>query len=201
MNFCAMRLLPAALCVVLAACVGTPTRRPVASEQDLAAQALREQVLAARRHWSLEGRLGVADAHDSGSGSLRWEQDGGAYRFTVHAPVTGKTWVLAGDAEGAHLEGVREGVVDGPDAATLLRREVGWQVPFAQLVDWARGMRAAGTARIEFDAQGRPAQIEQDGWTVRYGDYDEALDPPLPRRIFASRGDLKVRLAVRKWQP
>ncbi len=185
---------------VLSACAVQPTRPPRATDEALAAQAARERELATRAHWSLEGRLGISDGHDSGSGSLQWTQTGEAYRFVVHAPVTGKTWVLTGDAHHARIEGLQGGAVEGEDAATLLRREVGWQVPFAQLVDWARAARAPGAAQIRFDAQGLPEQIEQDGWLVRYADYDHRVSPPLPRRVFASRGELRVRLAIRDWQ-
>jgi outer membrane lipoprotein LolB len=44
-------------------------------------------------------------------------------------------------------------------------------------------------------------QIEQDGWIVKYSDYDMAQSPPLPRRVFASHGEQRVRLAIRDWQP
>lgn len=195
------RLALAAAFALLAGCVAAPTRPVVATSVMLDAQAGRERALAAQTRWSLEGRLGVSDGHDSGSGSLQWEQDGETFRFTVHAPVTGKTWVLSGDAHGARLQGLRDDVIEGGDAATLLRREVGWQVPFAQLVDWARAVRAPGEAQVQFDAQGLPAQIEQDGWIVKYADYDMAQTPPLPRRVFASRGEQRVRLAIRDWRP
>lgn len=119
----------------------------------------------------------------------------------MHAPVTGRTWVLSGDAAQARLDGLRDGTLQGRDAADLLQRELGWQVPFAQLVAWVRALRAPGPAQMAFDAQGLPAQIEQDGWTIRYGDYDMTQSPPLPRRVFASRGEERVRLAIRSWQP
>lgn len=195
------RLALAAALFALAGCVASPTRPVVADADALAAQAGRERALAAQTQWSLEGRLGVSDGRDSGSGSLQWTQDGATFRFTVHAPVTGKTWVLSGDAHSARLEGLRDEAVEGDDAASLLRREVGWQVPFEQLVDWARAARAPGAAQVQFDAQGLPALIEQDGWTVKYADYDMAQTPPLPRRVFASRGEWRVRLAIRHWQP
>ena len=41
--------------------------------------------------------------------------------------------------------------------------------------------------------------IEQDGWKIEYPDYDTAHQPPLPRKIFASRGDSRVRLSVSQW--
>ena len=198
----ALRLAGVALfAVMLAACAAPRTRPGAATSAQLAQQAARERELAALTTWTLEGRLGVSRPGDSGSGSLEWSQQGTRYRFSVHAPVTGRTWTLSGDAEHARLDGLREQTVEGDDAASLLERELGWNLPVARLVDWVRGARAPGAARITFRADGLPARIEQDGWTVEYLDYDSARDPPLPTRIFARRGDDRVRLAVRTWSP
>ena len=98
------------------------------------------------------------------------------------------------------LEGLRDQPVEGTDAGALLDRELGWHLPVAQLTDWVRAARAHGDAKIEFRSDGLPAVIEQDGWKVEYPDYDETHQPPLPRKIFASRGDYRVRLAVSQWQ-
>lgn len=185
--------------LVLGACAGPRVRPPPADADALARQSTREAALATRSSWTLHGRLGVADARDSGSGSLEWRQQGADFRFSVHAPVTGKTWVLSGGRGHVVLEGLREHAVEGDDATALLEHELGWKVPLAELLYWARGLRAPGDARIEFRADGLPAQIEQDGWKVRYLDYDTAHDPPLPSKVFASRGDYNVRLAIRDW--
>ena len=189
----------AVVMLLLAACAGPRVRPQQADAASLARQAAREQALAAHANWTLRGRLGVSDGRDSGSGSLEWAQNGDAFRFSMHAPVTGKTWVLQGRDGHVVLEGLREQPVEGDDAAVLLERELGWRVPVAELVDWARGSRAAGPAQVTFRADGLPATIEQAGWRVEYLDYDDSRDPPLPRKVFASRGAYKVRLAIREW--
>jgi outer membrane lipoprotein LolB len=185
-----------ACALVLAACAA-PRVKP--DDALLARQSERERALASQPNWQLAGRLGVSNAKDAGSGSLQWKQDGDAFRFSVHAPVTGKTWVLAGDAHRVVLEGLREQPVEGTDAAALLDRELGWHVPVAQLTDWVRAARAKGAAQIEFRDDGLPAVIQQDGWKIEYPDYDETHQPPLPRKVFASRGDYRVRLSVSEW--
>jgi outer membrane lipoprotein LolB len=185
-------------CVLALAACAAP--RVKTDDALLARQGERERALASQPSWQLVGRLGVSNAKDAGSGSLQWKQDGDAFRFSMHAPVTGKTWVLAGDAHHVVLEGLRERPVEGTDAAALLDRELGWHVPVAQLTDWVRAARAKGDAQIEFRNDGLPAVIEQDGWKIEYPDYDETHQPPLPRKVFASRGDYRVRLAVNAWQ-
>ena len=186
-----------ACALVLAACATAP--RVKTDDAMLARQAERERALSSQPNWQLAGRLGVSNAKDSGSGSLQWKQDGDAFRFSVHAPVTGKTWVLTGDAHRAVLEGLRAQPVEDADAAALLDRELGWHVPVAQLTEWVRAARAKGEAQIEFRSDGLPAVIQQDGWKIEYPDYDETHQPPLPRKVFASRGDYRVRLSVSEW--
>jgi outer membrane lipoprotein LolB len=187
--------------LLLGACAG-PRVKPLAPDAGLMSQqAARESALATQTAWTLKGRLGVSDGHDSGSGALEWHQTGTRYRFSVHAPVTGKTWILTGEPGHAVLEGLRDQAVEGGDATALLERELGWRVPIEQLVHWARGARAKGDAQIRFRADGLPAQIDQDGWKVEYLDYGTTGEPPLPSKVFASRGDYKVRLSIREWTP
>ncbi len=192
----AVQLLAVILLLLLSACAA-PRLKPTATL--LGAQDMREADLARHDHWTIEGRLGVSDGNDGGSGSIEWLQDGGSFRLSLHAPVTGKTWVLHGDRDHAVLEGLRPHPVEGSSAANLLARELNWQFPVAQLDYWVRGMRAPGQARVVFRADGLPAQIEQDGWTVEYLDYASDVDPPLPNRIFARNGNKHVRLAIRNW--
>lgn len=186
--------------LLLAACAGPSVRPGMPAATQLAAQDAREAALRAQgAAWQLEGRLAVSDGHDSGSGSLQWRQQGDAFSFTVHAPVTGKTWVLAGDAAHARLDGLPGGAVEGDDAGALLARELGWHVPVAELSEWVRGMRAPGPATIDFRADGLPASIDQAGWHIEYRDYATGHEPPLPRRVYASSGRYSVRLAIRTW--
>lgn len=197
----AARVFAPALAVLLAACAAGPRMKTQPADAALLArQAEREQQLAAHDAWTLQARLGVSSARDSGSGSLEWMRRGERFRFAVHAPVTGKTWVLTGDAGHARLEGLRDQAIDGDDAAGLLERELGWQVPVAELAYWARGARAPGAAaEVHFRTDGLPAEIDQAGWKVEYLDYDLGRAPPLPSKVFASRGDTRVRLAIREW--
>ncbi|MEO5558777.1 MAG: lipoprotein insertase outer membrane protein LolB [Dokdonella sp.] len=188
-----------ALVLALTACAGQHVKHSPPDADALSRQVVREQALAAQSAWTLRGRLGVSDGHDGGSGSLEWSQHDRQFRFSVHAPVTGKTWTLSGGPGHVVLEGLRDAAIAGDDASALLERELGWRVPVAELVAWARGARASGVAQIEFRADGLPAQIDQAGWKVQFLDYDPAHDPPLPSKIFAAKGSYKVRLSIREW--
>src|SRR6185312_11817594 len=124
-----LRIALASVVFLIAGCATAPRPRVAPTSDLLAHQAMREKTLAARPTWQLTGRLGVSNGKDGGSGSLEWHQDGASFSFAVHAPVTGKTWTLSGDAHHATLVGLRDVPIEGDDAATLLDRELGWHVP------------------------------------------------------------------------
>ena len=191
----------AACMLLVAACAGPRVRPDGAQDPSLLQrQVAREQSLSVRSQWSLRGRLGVSDGRDGGSGTLEWTQRGDAFRFSVHAPVTGKTWLLTGDARHAKLQGLRAETLEGDNAASLLQRELGWRVPVTELSWWARGMRAPGKAELSLRGDGLPARIVQAGWQVNFLDYDESTNPPLPRKLYAESGNYKVRLAIQRWE-
>ena len=186
----------AVACVLLVACAPLRTRETPAAA---AAQAAREAELARHARWTITARIAVSNGQDGGSGELVWSQDGEHYTFTVHAPVTGKTWKLSGDSAHATLEGVDPAPDVGPDAQRLLRERLGWDVPLKDLDAWVRGMRAPARAEVQYDAQNLPAVIEQDGWKVEYRDWFGERNPPLPRKVFATRGAARVRVAIENW--
>ena len=187
----------ALLCLVLAACAGNPARRT--SPADLQAQLQREARLAAVDEWSLVGRIAVFDGNDNGSGRIEWQQQGDAFEIVFAAPVSRQSWRLSGGPAGAVLEGLEGGARRAASAEALLEREAGWAVPLRKLRAWARGLRGTPTATISFDAEGLPATLQEDGWTVQYRDWHADLQPPLPRRVFAEKGERRVRLVVERW--
>src|ERR1700753_425733 len=131
------------IAAALAACA--PVRVKESAETNTA-QSAREAKLAPMKSWTLTAHIGVSDGKDGGSGELVWKQNGDNYDFTVHAPVTGKTWKLSGDASRATLEGVDPQPDTGRSPDRLLKDRLGWDVPLAQLSDWVRGLRAKGSA-------------------------------------------------------
>ncbi len=183
--------------VQLSACAPVRVRQ---TPETLAALTAREAELRPVKHWTLTAHIAVSNGRDGGSGQLEWRQDGQSYSFVVRAPVTGRTWKLSGDAETAVLEGVDPQPDRGTNAYQLLRDRLGWDVPLRDLRAWILGMRAPAMAsQVEFDAQGLPAVIRQDGWMVEYRDWYDDRNPPLPRKLFASKGKSHVRVVIEDW--
>jgi outer membrane lipoprotein LolB len=194
-----LRFLAVALPLLLAACV--PAVRMKGDAGLLNAQVAREQALAHADHWVLQGRLGVSDGKDGGSGSFSWTQNGDQYEFVLRAPITGKSFRLSGGADGALLEGLEPGPLRGPDAEALMRKALGWEVPLRDLRAWVLGLRAdGGPAELSFGTDRLPSLLLQDGWAVDYREWDTARQPPLPKKVYAEKLPYKVKLSIESWQ-
>ncbi len=205
--------LAVAACLVLAACAGRPVREapPVAASAAMATQQAREAALQADADWALAGRVALANGDRGGSGRLDWRQAGERYTVSLSAPITRQSWRLRAGPEGATLEGMEGGTRQGPDAAALLLRSTGWEIPLQALPAWLRGARAPGLgpATLAFGADGRLARMEQGGWTITYSNWGLSGATPaqagagiaLPHRLEAVRGEARVRLVVDTWDP
>lgn len=197
----AFRLLAASVPLLLAACVPRQAVRIKGDAALLGQQQARERQLAGADHWTLQGRLGVSDGHDGGSGSLTWTQDGDRYDFVLRGPaLSGVSFHLSGGPQGAVLDGVHGGPLRGPDAEALMRRALGWDVPLRDLRAWVLGLRAdSGPAVLRFGENRLPSLLRQDGWVVDYRAWDTSRQPPLPSTVFAAKPPYKVRLSVESW--
>lgn len=188
-----------ALPLLLTACV--PAVRMKGDASLLAEQHAREQALAHVERWVLQGRLGVSNGSDGGSGSFSWSQDGEHYEFVLRAPVTGKSFRLSGDNDGALMEGLDGGPIRGRDAESLMHRALGWDVPLRELRAWVLGLRAdGGPAELTFGTDRLPASLRQDGWSVDYREWDTGHQPPLPKKLYAAKPPYKVKLVIESWQ-
>jgi outer membrane lipoprotein LolB len=195
-----LRILAALAPLLLVACAPQQLVRNKGDATSLAQQQMREQQLADTNHWTLQGRLFVSNGRDGGTGNLTWTQDGDQYEFTLRAPVTGKSFRLAGGPDGAVLDGLDGGPQRGPDAEALMRHALGWDVPLSELRAWVLGVRAQGAeAEVSFGDDRLPSLLQQDGWAVTYPAWDNTHQPPLPTKVFADKPPYKVKLAIESW--
>jgi outer membrane lipoprotein LolB len=197
-----VRFMAALLPMLLAACATAPPVRIMGDANLLKGQAQRERQLAQADHWTMQGRLGVSNGKDGGSGSFSWTQNGELYEFVLRGPsISGANFRLSGGPDGAVLEGLKNGPLHGPDAETLMHKALGWEVPLRDLRAWVLGLRAdSGPAELRFGADRLPALLQQDGWTVDYREWDASRQPPLPKKVFADKPPYQVKLSIESWQ-
>lgn len=202
-----IRLLAAALPLLLAACAPKEAVRPVPKADYgvlLDQQRAREHLLAKTDHWVLQGKLGVSGQvngkSEGGSGTLTWTQNGDSYEFVVRGPVGSKSFRLSVTPDGAVLEGLEGGPRRSPNAEALVQSALGWHVPLRDLRSWVLGLRAdSGPGELKFGDDGLPTVLTQDGWSVAYPSWDTSREPAVPNKVFAENPPYKVKLSVESW--
>ena len=189
----------AMMVVALSACA--TTRAPVAHVDGAAERVARSEFLATMPAWSMSGRVAVSNGKDGGSGRIEWKQTGARFEVALAAPITRKSWRVTGGEGEAVLEGLEGGPRTGANAHDLLLDATRWDIPVDALSDWVLGAPKS-TAAVQYDANGRPLRVEQEGWTVSYTDWaplEARPDIVLPAKLEATKGDTRVRLAIDGW--
>lgn len=154
----------------------------------------------ARGDWSLAGRIGIQAGSQYWTGSLRWREQGAAYRIRFVGPLGQGSALLRGGPGGVTLSTSRGDHYQAADAATLLADHLGWRLPVQALRYWVRGVPQPGPKyRLRLGPDGRIAGFRQADWDVEVAGYERVAGIELPTRLRAYRGRLQVRLAVERW--
>ena len=195
-----------AIAMLMAGCAmqsARPTLPAVTTADAQARQAARAEALATHQQWALQGRVGLINGRNGGSGRIDWHQ-GLTTVIELSAPVTRQSWRLNAGEDFAQLDGLEGGTRKGNDPESLLRDATGFVIPVAALASWVRGAGAATlpSPTLRFAPDGHLSQLQQGGWTIDYSDWrmQPTLGIDLPHRLNASQGDAKVRLVIDQWQ-
>ncbi|RPI13525.1 MAG: outer membrane lipoprotein LolB [Lysobacterales bacterium] len=152
------------------------------------------------QQWAASGRLAIAGAGEGGSGAFVWQQDGATSRLDVRGPLgVGALQIVATPESLSMTDGSGREVPAAAARAELTQR-LGADLPWSSLGYWMLGLPAPGAPATVSDAQTVPWRvIEQEGWRVGYDAYTSASGYALPRRLTATRGDVRVKLVIDRW--
>lgn len=160
----------------------------------------RAEMLGLISDWGLVGKISLDDGDQGGSGKLRWNVKHQASRMDFHGAMGRGAWQLQSGPDGAVLkeaDGARQTAVS---IGELVQQRMGWPVPVEALQWWVRGLPAPGVVDIqEFDTEGHMLGLEQFGWRVDFSRYQPVEGILLPRRLNATQGDYRVKLAIGRW--
>ncbi len=186
--------------LLLAGCATHPAQRlPAALSWD----ERRTQLLSEASHFTLDGRLAATHGAEGLSAGIHWEQRDADARLSLSGPLGlgGARLQLRGSSLSLQTSDGR--TLSGHAADMELARQLGFDPPLASLRYWVIGAPdpgETGDAGAVLDDQQRLSQLLQDGWTIHYDAYTPVQGQWLPRRVTASRGDLRLRLVIEDWQ-
>lgn len=157
-------------------------------------------------YWTFSGKLGIKSPAESGSASIRWQQAQAAYEIHLHGPLGQKSLSISGDAQQVSLKEKGKPTVHSHSAEALIQKTTGWNLPVTQLTYWIRGLPApkAKIKQITPNPTGLMAQLKQSGWVIDYQSYHQIQhhnqEIYLPKKIVASRQDIRLTLVIREWK-
>jgi len=164
-------------------------------------QEQRSAALATIQLWGFSGRIALSDGEQGGSGRLDWQQHHSDLVLNFQAALGQGSWRLTLDAESAMLESGGGDIFQAADADSLMRQQLGWEVPVDALKYWVRGLPDPGqTGKLQVSELGLPSSLEQQDWTIEYQRWDEKVQPAMPKKLVARQGEYQVKLIIRDWQ-
>jgi len=160
----------------------------------------REESLAALQNWQLDGRISLTTDDEAWSGKLYWMQNATNYQINFNAPSGQGALQLLGGEHGVELRLANGDLYTAKDTDTLLREQVGWELPIDGLWYWIRGLPNPKMQQsVQMDAQGLIRSLEQENWVIEYDRYQQYRGYQFPRKIVIESEDMKVRLIVSRW--
>lgn len=151
---------------------------------------------------TLSARVAVQDAEQGGTFKIRWTERAGLLDLLIEPPVGGGRYTLreyAGGVELATADGV---VASSRSADGLVEAYLSITLPVEGVRYWIKGIP---DPRYPMDAgertaDGLLADFAQGRWRVSILEYREVNGVLMPRRLFLTRDDVQVRIAVDQWR-
>ncbi len=194
-----LRLITTALMLLMLSGCGSliqqPEPRPPA---DLSWEQHKARLLALK-HWQLSGKIGIRTTSDNHSASLNWEQDNGAYQIDMSGPLGQGGASISGKPGYIHIEIAGEGEYEASSPERLLQDTLGWQFPVQSAHWWIKGLPAPDAPYEQQLKDNRLAQLNQNGWTIKYLRYSAGIEV-LPSKLKLARQGIQITLVIKDWK-
>ena len=184
--------------LLLAGCVSQPLQAP--QPEPVLYRSHLEQI-ARIDTFELQGRIGVLTEKKGFSGLLRWYHNPQGDEIAFYSPLGSQIGQISATRDSVTLTTSDQKTYTANDAETLTRDTMGWSLPLYGLPDWALGRPSAGEARImAWDIAGRILRMQQAGWDIEYGAYQDEQTGGLPAKVTLKSRELDLKLVIEQWR-
>ena len=165
----------------------------------------RQQEFSKMASWNMKGKVAMRYKVDNWSFGVDWSQTGKNNSvINIKNPFTGATVALLTQNNNKVTMKASDGkTYQDTNAERLLKKQAGIELPLEGLIYWARGITAPQYPKgsILLDAMGRPKQMTQANWVIKYRSYKGNAYNSLPRKIILTRKKdaVYVNLVAKKW--
>ena len=186
--------------LALAGCASIPGTAPAGPPNERAWQN-RQASLMQIDDWEMQGRVGIINGKDGGSGSMNWQQQGASLQFDFHGPFGAGALDIRGDGGVLHVKSSRGDDFITTDPEHDFTRLLHVPLPVLSMRYWVIGLPAPGTPfDKQVDAGGHLVNLVQRGWNVSYLSYAPFDGHDLPTRLLIQRDAVRIKLAIEAWQ-
>ncbi|HEX5339425.1 MAG TPA: lipoprotein insertase outer membrane protein LolB [Gammaproteobacteria bacterium] len=186
--------------LLLAACASVPGTAPAGPPNESAWQSRRAR-LTELQDWDMQGRVGIVNGKDGGSGSMNWRQQGATLQFDFHGPFGAGALNIRGDADALHVRSSRGDDFITTDPERDFTRLLRVPLPVLSMRYWVIGLPAPGeTFEKQVDAEGHLANLVQRGWHISYLSYAPFNGYDMPTRVLIQRDAVRIKLAIETWR-
>ncbi|WP_018860750.1 MULTISPECIES: lipoprotein insertase outer membrane protein LolB [unclassified Thioalkalivibrio] len=161
----------------------------------------RAEIVKAFDEWRLAARLGLSTETEYWSAQLNWRVQQGRHVLDLSGPMGrgGGRLTLAPNQSavlvtrsGEHYQ------AEDPDA--LVAYLTNESIPVSGMRYWVRGLLAPDADyELATDEDGLPRRIEQSGWVIEFGEFDEVDGVALPVRMDLEREGVELRVRIANW--
>jgi outer membrane lipoprotein LolB len=188
------------LMTAFAGCSLAPVTQTEPSTAERKHRAQHLQQLASIEQFTMQGRIGVQTNGKGFSGSLQWQHSNSEDNIDLYSPLGSQVASIKKTPDQVTLEDSSGKRFSAVDAETLTQETLGWRLPLTGLVDWAIGRPTQSPIQnSSWNEQGLLINLEQDGWKIEYGNYEQQGTYMLPGKIFLKSDLLNLKLVVEKW--
>jgi outer membrane lipoprotein LolB len=152
--------------------------------------------------FELSGRVAVAAAGEGFDAHLDWRQLGARTTLDLNGPLGIGGVHVVSDGPTLDVETSSGQKLTSAEARAQLTAKLGFEPPLGSLRYWILGVPdPAGPSTETIGDDQRLAAMQQYGWRIDYLAYTNASGYWLPQRLALTRGNVRVRLVVDRWQP
>ncbi|MCK5813743.1 MAG: outer membrane lipoprotein LolB [Cocleimonas sp.] len=166
----------------------------------------RQQQFLKMASWNMKGKVAMRYKVDNWSFGVDWSQKNkNTSVINIKNPFTGATVALLTQKNNKVTMKASDGkTYQDTNAERLLKKQAGIELPLEGLIYWARGITAPQYPKgtIVLDTMGRPKQITQANWVIKYRSYKGSAYNSLPKKVILTRKKdaVYVNLVAKKWK-
>lgn len=152
-------------------------------------------------HWQAKGRVAASKAGEGGNASFVWNHEPNFFKIHMFGPFGAGSAELTGNDQRVMFEQADGKKMLAPNPEEVLYHNTGLFIPVSGLSHWIKGIPSPLMSVDHFGVNqyGQLAYLVQSGWRIQFQKYQQINTLSLPEKIQLERGDVRVKLVIKRW--